>query len=997
MTPERWQRICVALDRVFDAEPSQQDGVFETACRTLGVTAEDVVRFMAATNRDPEFLKQLPAALVTEALGPLSERLPLTAGTRLGDYDVLGGIGAGAMGEIYRARDTKLHRDVALKVLPDRFAMDPDRFARFKREAQLLAALNHPNIAAIYGFEEGDAAAHPGGTVVALALELVEGPTLADRLGGGALPVAETLSIARQIVDALEAAHETGIVHRDLKPSNIKLKGSAAHDDLIAKVLDFGVAKALGPIETTPAPSDAGRPATMTSPAATGVGVLIGTVAYMAPEQVRGRTIDQRVDIWAFGCVLYEMLTGTRAFGGDEVTETLGLIVTAEPDWTKLPPTTPASLRQLLRRCLEKDRRRRLAHIADARFDLDETAATPLPQASVIRAGAPQWLPLAWALATLAITVTIGGIWASRRMAPPEAPPVLRFEIPHPLRRPAVPAISPDGSRLAFQVPTLGQRQIHLRKTNEFESRSLPGVDDAMDPTFSPDGEWLAFLTSSTPMTQPLPSNLRQLKKIRVTGGAAETLVAEISPGRTGISWGDDDHIVFTSLDSLLRVSAGGGTPEILAKVDEDKNEFLFVDPQVLPGATHVLLTVGMNRDLSESRVVTLDVKTRAKTVLLENVGIARYAASGPKGLGHLVYARNGSLFAVPFDASRVDILGAPVRVLEGVRESAFGFSSSGTLAYEWDPSVDMTSTLVWIDRHQAESPLPAGPRGYFEPELSPEGARAAFAINRGPEPRGDTDIWVYQLESSVLTRVTFEGNNGSQIWTPDGKRLIYTSITGPGQSSVIAVAADRSSPRQVLLSGAERYLPMSVSPDGKTLIVRHDVGAAARRRSSYHLLSLEDGPSAVSKLQLFLDSPFPMGRLVISPDGRWAAYQSNESGTEEIYVASFPKPSTIVQVSSERGFSPRWSRSGRELFYGRREQGGPALVVRDIHVAPTFRAGPARHVLDLVDGRATAFDVAPDGQRFLMLKPVADPSHYALRVVVNWFDELRGRVPIAR
>ena len=624
--------------------------------------------------------------------------------------------------------------------------------------------------------------------------------------------------------------------------------------------------------------------------------------------------------------------------------------------------------------------------------------ATSLPQAlSHSRWRAPNGCRLHGRLATLAIAATIGGIWASRRMAPPEAPTVLRFEIPHPLRRPAVPAISPDGSRLAFQVPTLGQRQIHLRKTDEFESRSLPGVDDAMDPTFSPDGEWLAFLTSSTPMTQPLPSNLRQLKKIRVAGGAAETLVAEISPGRTGISWGDDDHIVFTSLDSLLRVSAGGGTPEILAKVDEKKNEFLFVDPQVLPGATHVLLTVGMNRDLSESRVVALDVKTRATKVLLENVGIARYAASGPKGLGHLVYARNGSLFAVPFDASRVDILGAPVRVLEGVRESAFGFSRSGTLAYEWDPSVDMTSTLVWVDRKQVEYPLPAGPRAYFEPELSPEGARAAFAINRGPEPRGDTDIWIYQLESGVLTRVTFEGNNGSQVWTPDGKRLIYTSETGPGQSSVLAVAADRSSPPQVLLSGAERYLPMSVSPDGKMLIVRHDVGAAARRRSSYYALSLVDGRGAVPKLQPFLESPFPMGRLVISPDGRWAAYQSNESGTEEIYVVSFPKPATIVQVSTERGFSPRWSRSGRELFYGRRGQGEVALVVRDIHVDPTFRAGPARHVLDLVRGRATAFDVAPDGQRFLMLKPVADPSQYAMRVVVNWFDELRGRVPLTR
>ena len=997
MTPERWKRICVVLDRVLDAEPAQQDAEFRAACRTEGVEADDVVRFVAATTRDPEFLKQLPPALVTEALGPLSERLLLMAGTRLGDYEVIAPIDAGAMGEIYRARDTKLHRDVALKVLPDRFAMDPDRLARFKREAQLLAALNHPNIAAIYGFEECASAARPGETVRALALELVEGPTLADRLNGGALPVADTLSIARQIVDALEAAHEAGIVHRDLKPSNIKLKGSDAHDDLIVKVLDFGVAKALSPVETTPSTSDAGRPATMMSPAATGVGVLIGTVAYMAPEQVKGKTIDQRVDIWATGCVLYEMLTGTRAFGGDEVAETLGLIVTAEPDWTKLPPTTPASLRQLLSRCLEKDRRRRLAHISDARFDLAETAAMPSPQASVTRAGAHRWLPLASALATLAIAGTIGGVWAARRLAPTEASTVLRFEIPHPLRRPAVPAISPDGSRLAFQVPTLGQRQIHLRKTNEFESRSLSGVDDAMDPTFSPDGEWLAFLTSSTPMTQPLPSNLRQLKKIRVAGGAAETLVAEISPGRTGISWGDDDHIVFTSLDSLLRVPAAGGTTETLAKVDEKKNEFLFVDPQVLPGATHVLVTVGMNRDLSESQVVALDVKTRAKKVLLENVGIARYAASGPKGLGHLIYARNGSLFAVPFDASRVDVLGAPVRVLEGVRESAFGFSRSGTLAYEWDPSVDMTSTLVWVDRRQMQSPLPAGPRAYFEPELSPEGARAAFAVNRGPEPRGDTDIWIYQLESGVLTRVTFEGNNRSQVWTPDGKRLIYTSETGPGQSSVLAVAADRRSPPQVLLSGSERYLPMSVSPDGKMLIVRQDVGAAARRRSSYHLLSLDDGPSAARQLQPFLESPFPMGRLVISPDGRWAAYQSNESGTEEIYVASFPKPSTIVQVSNERGFSPRWSRNGRALFYGRREQGGAALVVRDTHVAPTFRAGPARRVLDLVRGRAAAFDVAPDGERFLMLKPVADPSHYAMRVVVNWFDELRGRVPMTR
>ena len=472
MTPELWKRICVVLDRVLDAEPSEQDAVFQAACRAEGVAADEVVRFVAATNPDPEFLEQLPAALVTRALTPLSERLPLPAGTRLGDYELIAPIGEGGMGEVYRARDTKLHRDVALKVLPDRFAMDPDRLARFQREARLLAALNHPNIAAIYGFEEC-ASAHSGEPVQALALELVDGPTLADRLSGGALPITETLSIAHQIVDALEAAHEAGIVHRDLKPSNLKLKASDGRDDPFVKVLDFGVAKPLSPIEAVPTASNANLPATITSPAVTGVGVLMGTAAYMAPEQVKGKTIDQRVDIWAFGCVLYEMLTGTRAFAGDEVTETLGLIVTAEPDWAKLPPDTPASLRQLLGRCLEKDRRRRLAHIADARFDLEEARATPLA-ASVAHAGTPKRLWLAWAWAAAATAAAIGGIWASWRAAPAVAPAVLRFEVPHPLRRPSVPAISPDGSRLAFQVPTSGQRQIHLRKVNEFESRIAP-------------------------------------------------------------------------------------------------------------------------------------------------------------------------------------------------------------------------------------------------------------------------------------------------------------------------------------------------------------------------------------------------------------------------------------------------------------------------------------------------------------------------------------------
>ena len=986
MTPEHWKRICAVLDRILDAPVDARAAALADACREEGIDVADAARFLMDETSHPAFLAGLDPAVVSRALGSMdTESLP--SGTRLGVYEIVGPLGAGGMGEVYRARDTMLRREVALKLLPPPFTKDPDRVSRFAREAQALASLSHPNIAAIHGLQEG------AGTP-ALVLELVEGPTLAERLALGPVPLAEALPIARQIADGLGAAHEQAIAHRDLKPSNIKVRR-----DGLVKILDFGLAKFL---DRDVLAHEASVSPIGTSAVATQIGAIVGTAAYLAPEQASGNAVDKRVDIWAFGCVLYEMLAGKRPFQADSVSDTLALVLTSDPDWSALPAETPAPLRRLLRRCLVKDPRRRLADIADARLEIDEALAPGDPHAGDTTAapgrGRQRWI---WPAVIAANVVALFALAAWWRPPVPAAPVVMRLIAPAPSNRPSLPALSRDGAQLAFQRqgpnPGTGlpSRVIYLRKMHELDARPVAGTDDAMDPTFSPDGNWLAFLTSSSQMRSPQLSNVRQLKKIPVAGGAAQTLADGITPGPTELTWSDDGWIYFTSADRLLRVPSSGGAPQTLATVDPGRHEFQFNAPQPLPGGRALILSIATDRDLIERRIVAIDLTTGERRTLLENAGVTRYVPSGPGAhRGHLVYGRNGSLFAVVFDAIGREVIGSPVRVIDGVRElgirnASFGFSSSGTLVYVPESGPEVTA--VWVDRHGIASEVPLPANQYLAPTLAPNGERVALLMRRGSDD-AETDLWVYEFTRGTLTRLTFEGNNSGQVWTPDSKQLIHVSETKARPHALVAIAADGSGGARVLLNPEERHVPMAITPDGRTLIVRRDKGTGAALSSAYLTVTLPPAPSAAAPLEPLFESRVAMGELSLSPDGKWAAYESTESGREEIYVVPFPGPDRKWQISTAGGTYPLWSRTGHELFYRTRD----VMMSVPVETNPTFRSGTPTILFSGQRQYRPAYDVDRTSERFLMLKLAETPPR-DLHVVVNWFDELRRRAPADR
>ena len=985
MTPEHWKRICAILDRVLDAPAEVRAGALADACREEGIDVADAEPFLVDETRYSTFLSGLDPTVVSMALGSLGAG-SLTAGARLGPYEIVEPLGAGGMGEVYRARDVTLRREVALKVLPPLFMKDPDRVSRFKREAQALAALSHPNIAAIHGLQEDT-----GGP--ALVLELVEGQTLDELINRG-LALAELLDIARQIADALAAAHGQGIVHRDLKPSNIKIRA-----DGLVKVLDFGLAE----LVEIPADVRADDLKVSESPRSTTAEVsqprmILGTAAYMSPEQASGSPVDKRTDIWAFGCVLYEMLTGRRPFRAESVSGTLALVLGSDPDWTALPTSTPVPLRRLLRRCLVKDPRRRLADLADARFEIDESLAPATAGAEdatvVVNRRRGRWI---WVTAIAVNVLALTALWNWLRPPVPAAPVVMRFTSPGLFNRPGVPALSRDGRQLAYQrqgvdpVSGAPRRVIYIRRIEEFVARPLVGTDDAMEPTFSPDGNWVAFLTSSSQMRSPLLSNLRQLKKVPVAGGEAQTLAQGITPGHTELEWGDDQWIYFTSADSVLRVRAsGGGAPETLATVDPARHEVSFNSPQSVPAGRAVIVSIPTNRDLTGTRVVLIDLVTRERRTLLEDAGITRYVPSGPgSNRGHLVYGRDGAMFAVAFDAMKRDLIGSPVRVIDGVRglgprSASFGFSASGTLVYVPDAGTEVTP--AWVDRHGKDTALPLSPGQYFAPTLAPDGERVALLMRRGPDDER-TDLWVYEFGRGTMTRVTFEGNNGSQIWSPDGRQLIFVAETKSRPHALVAIAADGSGAPQVLLNPEEHHLPMAMTADGRTLILRRDKGTGAARSSAYLTLALPPDPAAPSTPKPWLES-VAGGPLSLSPDGNWAAYESSESGREEIYVVPFPTPNRKWQISADGGARPVWNRNGHELFFRSR----PNMMVVRVDTTPAFQSGMPASLFPVRQYRPV-YDVDRKGQRFLMLKiPDTPPSQH--HFVVNWFEELRRRAP---
>ena len=894
-------------------------------------------------------------------------------GARLGPYEVAAQIGSGGMGEVYRARDTKLDRDVAIKVLPSLFVADAERAARFEREARTLAALNHPNIGGIYGLEESNGA-------MALILELVEGPTLADRVAQSALPVDEALVIARQIAEALEAAHDQGIVHRDLKPANIKLR-----PDGTVKVLDFGLAKALDP-----APSSASSLSispTLTSPA-TQIGVILGTAAYMAPEQARGKPVDKRADIWAFGCVLFEMLTGRRTFDGQDVTDTIAAIVRGEPDWMSLPAETPPQIRRLLKRCLAKDPKHRLREAGSAIVEIDEVQT---PSGEPVRSSLPArplWRRPTTVAAIGVLLAAVGGVGTSIVTRPASEPaPVVRFSIPlgpetnFSATGRHVVAISPQGTHVAY----VANLQIYLRALNQFESTPVrgtegpPGPGFGRSPFFSPDGKWLGFWSDGA------------LKRVAVTGGAPVTLAAAANPW--GAWWGEDDKILYGQADGIWEVPAAGGAPH---KLIAAKNGEVLHGPQRLRDGEWLLFTVrpANVQSWEQAQIVVQSLTTGERKAVVEGGRDARYLSSG-----HIVYASNGVLYGIPFDARTRRVTGGPVSLVEGVGDAGtttgaahYSVAANGSLVYASIAGGGGTPvSFVWVDRTGRETPIAARARPYQEFSLSSDGTRIAVRVLDPTQ-----DIWIYDLTRQTDTRLTFdEAVEVFPTWTPDGRRVAF----GGNGIELSARSADGTGAGELLAGpgkDAGRFsVPLSFTPDGRTLIVE-------TRESGVKLSAVGLDDKRVTPL--FHETTGMQRNGALSPDGRWLAYESDESGTPEIYVRPFPDVNAgRWQVSSGGGRWPVWhpKAGGKELFY----VGPTGLMSLSAVTTPTFMPGRVSMLFEMAayngvnlvaSNRRLA--VSPDGQRFLLLKSAATPTGTGqdtqrLLFVENWIEELKQRV----
>ena len=900
-----------------------------------------------------------------------SRPVGLSRGSRLGPYEITAQLGVGGMGEVYRATDTNLKRAVAIKVLPEMFASDAERLARFQREAEVLAALNHPNIAAIYGLERTN-------STTALVLELVEGATLAERITQGPIPIAETVEIAKQLVAALETAHEQGIIHRDLKPANVKLRL-----DGTVKVLDFGLAKALEPAGALT--SSVTHSPTITSPAMmTGPGVLLGTAAYMSPEQARGKAVDKRSDIWAFGCVLYEMLTGRRAFDADDIVGTLAAVIGNEPDWTVLP-AVPTPIRRLLRRCLEKDPKLRLPDMAVARLEIDDALMPGTGDVTAVGAvktaeRGTRWRGLVPLVTVGTLMAVVGGLvmWAITRPTPTRPSPLTRFAITLPAAQALrfnhdeqVLALSADGTHLVYSAGA--QSQLMVRALERLASVALPGIVNAHTPFFSPDGAVIGFFDAGG-----------ALRKVSLTGGPPIELCV-VSGTSRGASWGPDDTIVFATSDTssgLLSVPARGGDPKVLTKPDPQRAEQDHFFPSVLPGGRRVLFTIVSAVRAEPDYVAVLDVETGEYNKLIPG-GRAAYVETG-----HLIYERARTIWAVRFDLATQQILGDPVPVVERLAGLNFSVSRQGTLVYT--PANAPGGPLVWVSRDGHEEPIAAPPRAYLYPRLSPDESRVAARITEQ-----ELHIWTWDFSRQALTRLTLEpGETTYPLWARD--HIIFTSVRS-GAANVWRQRSDGKGAAERLTTGPRQQVATAISPDGQRLVYQElmpDTGYDLK------LLSLD----GTLRSEPLLKTPADEKNAELSPDGRWLAYESDESGQMEIYVRPFPNVADRrIPISSSGGRTPVWAASGRELFF----VNATSLFAVEVQLKPTFAARTVRKLFDsptiLFDaisgsGTGRTYDVSRNGERFLMLKangPTTDADRPGDMVVVqNWFEELKRLVP---
>ncbi len=876
--------------------------------------------------------------------------MSLQTGSKLLHYEVLGPLGAGAMGEVYRARDSKLGREVAIKVLPEHFADEPERLKRFEREATTLASLNHPNVAQIFGVDQV-------GDMCFLVLELVPGESLEARLKRGPLTLDEALDVAKQIAEGLEAAHEAGVIHRDLKPANVLIT-----PDGRVKVLDFGLAKTA--IESS-------RGSSTDSVLSTEAGRLLGTPTYMAPEQARGKSIDKRVDIWAFGCVLYECLTAKRAFVGETLTDVLASVIEREPDWTKLPASTPPRVRELLQLCFAKDPRARLRDIGDVRIVL--AGAAPEPGAPV-SSGRPSPLVLAaLVFGLLGIAVGLRSMLARVETSPP---PLLRIA----LRGIAFSgenqaAISPDGMLIVHQGLS-PMMPLQVRSLRDFETKPLPGTEGARNPCFSADGQWLAYSTGE------------RLMKVGTAGGRPE-VIGNTQPGTVALgSWGDGDLIVYDSgrgyggeADSLVQLSATGDpSPRLLTKVDAVRGERLHTLPSILPGNHAVLFTTMLK---GSSRIEALDLVTHERKVLVEGGADSIFVAPG-----YLLFWRppTPALVAVRFDPERLEVHGPEVTVLEAIAtgpdmNAKVSVSRNGTLIYGYSREGGAVLSVVRVDRSGRVTPLLDRREAWAEPRFSPDGRRVLLRQIGNP----DCNTWSVDLQRSTLTRLTLAGDNHGATWL--GSDSFVCSFAGAADAALVRRRADGTGEPNRLIDDPRPFYPRSISADGKLIALSLEAGID----TDIWMLDLRENPV----LRQVLATPFREASPAISPDGGWLAYVSNEGGQDEVYLRAYSGPGGKLPVSRHGGGSPVWSRDGSELFF----MEGTRMMSAAVQIHPDPQVGTP---VELFQGnfgnfRPGNYDVAPDGQSFVMLLASENANEEPeLRVVLNWFEELEQKMTAA-
>jgi len=903
----------------------------------------------------------------------------ITPGRRLGPYEITAKLGEGGMGVVFQARDFQLGREVALKVLPEGFTEDSERLQRFEREARLLAQLNHPNIAHVYGLETA-----ADGTR-ALVMELVEGPTLAERLENGALPLDESFSVSLQIAQALEEAHGKGIVHRDLKPQNIK-----ASIEGKVKVLDFGLAKAMDPAagSGSSAADVARSPTLMQSPTLTAVhgtqlGVILGTAAYMSPEQAKGLAIDKRADIWAFGVVLYEMLSGRSLFAGDTVTDTLAGVLKTEIDLSKLPAEVPSAVRRLLRRCLERNPKNRLHDIADARIVLEEVISgvggddeQAAPAAGAASRGGGR-IHLAW-LAALLVAIAgtaLGTRLVGSRGAAPREPQHLAIQLPIEqelaIGSNALLTFSPDGRSLVFGAATNGRRALYRRELGRRDAQRIEGTEDGEGPFFSPDGDWLGFIARG------------QMFKVAAAGGRPVRL-GEIR-GTGGATWLADGTIVMAPMysDGLFRMSAEGGAPARLTTPDHAAGVLGHWWPEELPGGRWVLFTA-FRTPVDNSRVGVVDLATGAVRWLVEGGFFGRYTATG-----HLLYAKGQRLYAAPFDAATATLRGSAVSVADDLLvEQTGGYamlavSRRGTLAYVSESLGHVPTELVWIDRQGNATTASGERRRYLSVSLAPDGRRAALTVHGASR-----DLWVHSFDRGTLSRLTSgDDTEFDPAWTPDGDELVYLVDRPPFEIHRIAVGTpDSGRPLWSEPAVRDHALPI-VSPDGRTVVYGMTEEETGTNLYARPLGGGEPRAIRASRGQ----ENYP----VFSPDGRWLAYQSDETGRPEIYVEAFPGPGERIQISADGGREPRWAANG-ELFF-RHDDELRVVAARagarfEFDAPRTLFRYPIQMIASGVETRL--YDVAADGQRILAVTIPEAVRPRQIDIVTDWTSELARRVP---